>query len=207
MEIKGCKAFTKEVRDDEDCVTTLEKVRQNLEDEYSALDWNYMSDREYGELFCDIGFTYHPQSNQPLVGLWKLDSLEASYGAGGYLNGNIHNINTLGLYGALQAEMASERSKRTHISFRSTYNLAYEATRRKNNARDLFKEKEVYKLDENFAYESERILFIYESNVVEKSYGVRDEIRVGYEALTGLQDIGLDDEVRTLSILLNQASE
>jgi hypothetical protein len=139
---------------------TMEKVLDNLHEEFSGLDWEYMSNRHCRELFCDVGVTYHPSDddNQRLVGLWRLDSLEASFGAGGYLRGNIHHLNTLSLYGGLQAEMAQSRCSRTHIVFRSSYNLAYEATRQANNARDLFKEKEVYKMDDNFLSDSEGIL-------------------------------------------------
>ncbi|KAG2740171.1 hypothetical protein P692DRAFT_20822765 [Suillus brevipes Sb2] len=66
-------------------------------------------------------------------GLWRLDALEASFGAGGYNRGQLHHHNTLSRYGALQAEMQRERSQQTHIGFRSAYNLYYEAVRTTNN--------------------------------------------------------------------------
>jgi hypothetical protein len=205
LEIKGCKAFTKEAVNSEtqELTDTMEKVLDNLHEEFSGLDWEYMSNRQLGELFCDIGITYHPNDlgGQRLVGLWRLDSLEASFGAGGYLRGNIHNLNTLSLYGGLQAEMARSRCNRTHIVFRSSYNLAYEATRQTNNSRDLFKEKEVYKIDDNFVSDSQGVLAIYKDTAPRKSYGVRDEFRVGYAALQKIAD-GVDELVRSRIKLL-----
>jgi hypothetical protein len=203
LEIKGCKAFTKEVVETKGLKDTMEKVLDNLHEEFLGLDWEYMSNRPWGELFCDVGVTYHSSDddNQRLVGLWRLDSLEASFGAGGYLRGNIHHLNTLSLYGGLQAEMAQSRCSRTHIVFRSSYNLAYEATRQANNARDLFKEKEVYKMDDKFLSDSEGILTIYKDAAPKKSYGVRDEFRVGYAALQAIAD-GVDELVESRIQLL-----
>lgn len=172
----------------------MKRALDNLHDEFSGLDWQYMSDRQLGELFCDIGITYHPEDVRPLVGLWKLDALEASFGAGGYLKGNLHNINTLSHYGGLQAEMGSQRFKRTHITFRSSYNLAYEVTRRSSNMRDLFKEKEVHRLDDKFMSDKDQIISVYRGKASQTSYGVRDEFRVGYAALTDLAE-GIDELV------------
>ena len=179
------------------------KVLDNLHEEFSGLDWEYMSKRHLGELFCDVGVTYHPNNddNQRLVGLWRLDSLEASFGAGGYLQGNIHHLNTLSLYGGLQAEMARSRCSRTHIVFRSSYNLAYEVTRQADNARDLFKENEVYKMDDKYIWDREGILKIYENTASKKSYGVRDEFCVGYAALQAIAD-GMDEQVKSRIHLL-----
>jgi hypothetical protein len=198
LEIKGCKAFTKEAVETVGLKDTMEKVLDNLHEEFSGLDWEYMSERHLGELFCDIGVTYHPNNddNRRLVGLWRLDSLEASFGAGGYLLGNIHHLNTLSLYGGLQAEMARSRCSRTHLVFRSSYNLAYEATRQTDNARDLFQEKEVYKMEDNYLLDREGVLKIYKDPAPNKSYGVRDEFRVGYAALQAIAD-GMDELVKS----------
>ena len=114
-------------------------------EEMTQFDWEYMTNRKEGELICNVGVTVQPSDDEePLVGLWRLDSLEASYGAGGYLSGNIHTINTLSMYRGLQAESPASRRRRTHISFRSSYNLAYEAIRQHDNSHSLFEEKDVY---------------------------------------------------------------
>ena len=112
---------------------------------FPGLDWDYMNIREYGELICDVGITIHPaEPDEPLVGLWRLDYLEASYGAGGYLTGRLHTINTLPMYGGLQAESSAIQTMHSHISFRSSYSLPYEAIRQHDNSQNLFSEKSVY---------------------------------------------------------------
>jgi hypothetical protein len=162
----------------------IENVQARLRREFSGLDWDYMQDRLCGELFCDLAITYHPKDPIPMVGLWKLAALEASYGRGGYLKGTIHNHNTLSFYGGLQAEMRSNISERSHISFRSSYSLNYEPTRLKSNSRSLFEEKDVYQMHENVFVTSERVLNIFTERAPKRSYGVRDEFRIGYAALT-----------------------
>ena len=64
--------------------------------EFTALDWDYMTDLAYGELVMDLGITFHPEWTEPLVGLWRLEQLEASFGASGFTHGNIHHTCTLG---------------------------------------------------------------------------------------------------------------
>ncbi|KAG5222171.1 hypothetical protein IMY05_C3416000600 [Salix suchowensis] len=50
--------------------------------------------RDNGELVLDVGITVSPQG-LPLVGLWKLDAMEQSFGASGFLQGTLHRINTM----------------------------------------------------------------------------------------------------------------
>ena len=159
---------------------------------FAGLDWDYMLKRENGELICDIGVTVQPNQERPLVGLWRLDSLEASYGAGGYLSGNMHTLNTLSMYGGLQAETPSSRRRQTHVSFRSSYNLAYEATRQPDNSRNLFEEKEVFNRTRWFQDQLDKVLEIYGSKALNQSYGVRDEFRISgqgvYELMECVED-------------------
>lgn len=163
----------------------LEKFRRT----FTGLDWNYMMNREEGELICDVGITVQPSFDEkPLVGLWRLDCLEASYGAGGYHSGNIHTINTLSMYGGLQAESPPWRRKRTQISFRSSYNLAYEAIRQPDNSRNLFEEKEVYNRSPWFQLQLEKVSEIYKSKASTQSYGVRDEFRISGKGISNLME-------------------
>jgi hypothetical protein len=178
--MKGIKLFTKSHL--QNSYESLQNSLEQLLEEFPSLDWSYMNGREHGELFIDVGASYNPEEERPLVGLWRLDSLEASHGAAGFTSGNIHHINTLNLCGGLQAEMAKNRSLRNHIVFRSSYNLAYEVTRRVNNKRDLFKEKSVYELDLDFLWDIDRAIKLYENDAGEKSFGVRDEFRIGGQA-------------------------
>ncbi|KAI6149952.1 hypothetical protein BKA82DRAFT_4354048 [Pisolithus tinctorius] len=91
LECKGIKLWTK---------TTLSGAVQTpvqaLLHGLPALDWSYMVDRANGELLVDLGISIHPTCDEKLVGLWRLDALEASFGAGGYLRGNAHHTCMLG---------------------------------------------------------------------------------------------------------------
>lgn len=179
-----------------------EAMRGALEDfhiSFAGLDWNYMKDRENGELICDVGVTVQPDDPRPLVGLWRLDCLEASFGAGGYKVGELHNLNTLSMFGGSQAEMLESRHRRTHVLFRSSYNLSYEAVRRKNNRRKLFEEKNVFARDNVFLKEMGGVLNIFEESN-SRSYGVRDEFRIGGAALEAFID-GVDEMVGFIFIL------
>ena len=124
---------------------SAKEAMKNFKRLFTGLDWDYMNIPKYGQVLCDVGITIQPDHpEEELVGLWQLDCLKASYGAGGYLTGQIHTLNTLSMYGGLQVESPSWRSKETHLRFRSSYNLAYEATRQHNNSCNLFEEKEVF---------------------------------------------------------------
>jgi hypothetical protein len=95
LENKGSKLFTKKVSS-----TNEGSLRGSLHDmmnEFPGLDWDYMSDHRTGELYVDVGVSYHPMEKEPLVGLWKLDCLEASFGVAGFNRGTIHNLNTLSI--------------------------------------------------------------------------------------------------------------
>ncbi|PPQ87667.1 hypothetical protein CVT24_007173, partial [Panaeolus cyanescens] len=199
VQIKGCKHDTHE--ESEDISEALRLAIANLESAFPALDWSYMKDRSNGEVYYDAGLTIQPvlePDEQPLVGLWRLDSLEATYGAAGFLSGDLHTINTFSLYGGMQAEAPKERAKRTHLAFQSTYNLAYEAVRQKDNSRDLFKESSVYERDVRFQQEVSSVCNVMKE-VRDRSYGVRWESRVGVLALDVLIE-SLHDRV-TLILL------
>lgn len=179
----------------------LKCVLNNLRQELNSLDWNYMADRTKGELFVDLAITYHPKGNSPLVGLWKLDHLEASYGAGGYNLGKMHHHNTLSHYGGLQAEMSAAQSDQSHILFRSTYGLAYEAVRRMDNSREHFKDTDVFSMSQNFIEQIGSVIQLFKETAQTKSYGLRDEFRLGYSALPLLGD-HLGDLVSSIHKLL-----
>ncbi|KAF8870254.1 hypothetical protein BD779DRAFT_1681314 [Infundibulicybe gibba] len=186
-EVKGCKHYTKIIMagsGNMDIGTSLEESRQHLIQEFPAFSWEDMVDQNRGEIYCDVGITITPaNSADPLVGLWKLDWLEASFGASGYIAGNLHRINTMDLYGSLQAEMRQKHAERSHVVFRSAYNLAYEVIRNKNNTRVLFTDKDAYSLEPQYIEHIDNVLSIYRDVGPKNSYGVRDEYRIGGRAL------------------------
>lgn len=175
VQVKGCKGLAHVENNNlgDGMKIALERFKQS----FPALDWEYMNNRKQGELFFDLGVTIHPNHSGPLVGLYRLDSLEASYGASGFNRGNLHTINTLGMFGGLQAETSRNSHQRTHILFRSSYPL-YEATRQKDNKRNLFQENNVYARTPGFYKEIKSVQDIFDKAGT-KSYGVRDEFRVG----------------------------
>jgi len=189
VQVKGSKRLAHSQKSSslkESTKEALEKFRRT----FNGLDWDYMLDRKEGELICDVGITVQPgdDEEEPLVGLWRLDCLEASYGAGGYLSGNVHTINTLSMYGGLQAESPAWRRRRTHVSFRQSYNLAYEATRQRDNSRNLFEEREVFNRSPWFYIQMESVLKIYDTKASKQSYGVRDEFRISGDAIYDLME-------------------
>ena len=192
-QMKGSKSIAHAQKNDlkDSMRSSLRKFKRSV----PGLDWDYMKDRKNGELICDIGVTIQPVGREPLVGLWRLDSLDASYGAGGYKSGNMHSLNTLSMFGGLQAESPPSRRKRTHVAFRSSYNLAYEATRKHDNSRNLFDERLVFGREPQFHAEMKAVQSIYTDKAPNQSYGVRDEFRVGGSALEDVMEC-IDDVVR-----------
>ncbi|KAG2095750.1 hypothetical protein BD769DRAFT_1369744 [Suillus cothurnatus] len=177
LEGKGIKLLTKDGQRGQ-YSGPEEALIRNIPD----LDWHHMRDRKHGELLVDIGVSLTPHaSNLPLVGLWRLDALEASFGAGGYKRGDIHHHNTLSRYGAIQAEMQQDRSHQTHVSFRSAYNLYYEAVRTTRNQVSFASDSDAYKVSPSYMAECSDIIKIL-TGCKEKTYGVRDEYRVSGKA-------------------------
>jgi hypothetical protein len=89
--------------------------------------------------------------------------------------------------------MSRKRCHRTQIVNRITYNLAYEATRRSDNEQDLFGDKAVYEM--TFLPDAEEVLNIYKKKAPKKSYGIREEFRVGGGAIKEMMNC-LDGMVR-----------
>lgn len=177
---------------------------QALKAALPQLDLDYMADRSNGELTVDLAISFNPRKpTVPLVGLWRLDVLEASFGAGGYTRGSLHHIASLSRYGALQAPMGSERARQTHVVSRSSYNLQYEVIRASNNQPYFAEDGDAYEGHLIYRQECTRRVQIYRGECQQHTYGVRDEYRIGGEAL---QDFftNWQDKVRFLSLLRTQ---
>ncbi|KAL4061925.1 hypothetical protein J3A83DRAFT_4384674 [Scleroderma citrinum] len=174
LECKGIKLWTKTFLFQEE-----KSPIHALLDAIPSLDWSYMVDRNNGELLVDLGIRIHPTCDEKMVGLWRLDALEASFGAGGFLQGNIHHTCTLGWYGGIQAEMSQERGRQVHVAFRSAYNLAYEVIRPNDNLPTFVMDKDAYALNRDFMQECTQAINMYSGEAKQRSYGVRDEYRMG----------------------------
>ncbi|KAA1480062.1 hypothetical protein DENSPDRAFT_756950, partial [Dentipellis sp. KUC8613] len=149
-----------------------------LTSEHPQLDWDYMLDHANGELLVDLAVSFHPVSTEPLVGLWRLDAVDASFGIADFNKGKVHHANTLNGYGSLSAPMSKERSRRTHILHRMSYNLCYEAIRPKDNQPYLCSDGDAYNLNDNWRESFSKRIKTY-SMSESKSFGVRDEYRIG----------------------------
>lgn len=167
--------------------------------EFPSLDIDYMSDRRNGELYVDGGITLQPDNpDKPLVGLLKLEYMEACLGASGWLAGSHHRLNTLNHYGGIQTEMSQKRSERTHLVFVSTYNLAYEVVRKMDNKRDMFDAKDAYTLGQAYIDEKDKLIQLYDAAAKgETSYGVRLEFRVGIKGLNEVL-LAIDNRIKRL---------
>ncbi|KAG6846775.1 hypothetical protein H0H93_011953, partial [Arthromyces matolae] len=189
FEVKGSQKHTKNLETPEqDFNQSLSQSIRDFRAQFSCLDWEYMEDRTNGELLCDVGVTINAQYPEPLVGLWRLDWLEGSYGKAGYQSGEIHHLNTLSYYGALAAEQPAERAQRSHVQYRCSYNLAYEVVRSNDNSRNLFLEKDLYNLDKAFLKDSKKVQELYRGDPKDQHYGVRDEYRISGSALRHLEE-------------------
>ena len=196
VQIKGCKALSHAQKGS--IGDSMVSARKNMAKAFLALDWSYMLKQIKGELYFDVGVTIQPSASNDnaLVGLWRLDCLEASFGAAGFLMGNLHTINTFSMYGGLQASAPQARKERTHIGYLSAYNLSWEAVRPKDNQRTFFEESHVHQRDPWFHHEVREVKRALE-DVYNKSYGVRWEVRVGGQALEEMEEV-MDDRVSGL---------
>ena len=145
---------------------------------YPSMDWEYMMDRQNGQLLMDLGMAFHPdpRDKEPRIGLWRLDKLHASYGAAGMNSGTIHHFNTFSNYGAMQSEMNATRAATVQLSFRSSYNLNFEIVRHPG--------AEIYFCDVSDAHDMNHTFIScldgFEKmfmGATQKSYGVREELR------------------------------
>lgn len=160
-----------------------------LYQEIPTLDWEYMMHRENGQLLLDLGISYHPDpvDQEPLIGLWKLDFIHASYAKAGMNKPEEFKTCTMSGYGGLQATMESDRKRAVQLPFRSTYNLIFEAFRRPGQEEKFCADSEAYANTAEFQQTCQDFITIYQGART-KSYGVREEIRgSGYATVQALR--------------------
>jgi len=76
VQVKGSKGLSQ--AEGSSLKSSLSGAVDRFRESFPGLDWPYMMNREMGELICDVGITIQPKSDSgPLVGLWRLDCLEA----------------------------------------------------------------------------------------------------------------------------------
>lgn len=125
LDARGIKLLSKQCGPEETPFQALQRV-------VPGLDWNYMLDRTNGELYLDLGVSFHPtNTTEPMVGLWRLDSLRSSYVLMGKSSRNSkeYHYNTMRDYGGFKAETSGHVKHHTHIVKRISYNLFFESVR------------------------------------------------------------------------------
>ncbi|EIW74134.1 hypothetical protein CONPUDRAFT_147908 [Coniophora puteana RWD-64-598 SS2] len=177
LEAKGIKLMTVERQNG-----TYSDPVSALQESIPSLDWDQMRDRAKGELFLDIGVAFTPmrQSNA-VTGLWWLEALEVSFGAGGFNAGSMHNHAMLSRVGAMQAPMSKDRQWQTGIISRSSYSLDYEAVRPRNNKPTFASDSDAYNLTQRYTEECNSLIEQL-LGATGKTFGVRDEYRVTWDA-------------------------
>jgi hypothetical protein len=177
-------------------IKLLSKQSGIIHDKYQALtsmlpemDWDYMSDRSNGELFLDLGISYHPPTwHEPLVGLWRLEQVNESYELMGMKKGTTHHTSMLARYGGRQAEMKSRRSQSVHLCFRSTYNLCFEVIRLPGQTNYLCNDTDAIKVNNKFLTACDHWKRLFQ-DAENRSYGVREEVRGSGLAIKDLLNV------------------
>ena len=68
LDARGIKSLSKQYGPGENTFQALQRM-------VPTLDWNHMLDRANGELYLDLGVSFHPKTIEPMVGLWRLEGL------------------------------------------------------------------------------------------------------------------------------------
>jgi hypothetical protein len=159
---------------------TMETIKQS----FQFLDWGRMVDRQHGELYLDIGMSYHPNSPEPLTGLWRIPSLQKSFEKMGSRLPTVYPLGTLAFYGGLKAEMTAKSKRNSHLVSRLSYCLAFETVRNPGVEEYLCSDKDIIDRTPKFRKSVQNWSELFLS-AKSQSYGVRDEIR-------GISSIVLD---------------
>jgi hypothetical protein len=147
-----------------------------IQEQFSDLDWDQMLDRSKGELYLDLGISYHSSHTEPLVGLWRLPSLQRSFQAMGFKKGTTHHMNTLGFYGGMKAEMKLRMKEESLAVSRVAYNLIFEVIRNPGAMQYFCEDKDLIGRSDKFS-QAQRNWINLLQKAKTRSFGVRDEVR------------------------------
>ena len=187
LDARGIKTLTKQHKSDMDAFQILKTV-------VPSLDWDHMMDRTNGELYLDLGVSFHPiNTSKPMVGLWRLSCLRPSYALMGYSKQNCKEYfhNTMQDYGGMRAETSNSTKEHTHIVKRISYNLHFEAVRKPGERAYVSKLDDVIRCNQKYLDGCKcwvRLLEAAENH----SYGVRDELRAGAHVVIQLLPVVIE---------------
>ncbi|KIJ30932.1 hypothetical protein M422DRAFT_267450 [Sphaerobolus stellatus SS14] len=126
-----------------------------LADVIPALDFDYMSNPENGECVIDLGIPASPEADEPMVGLWNLTQVDASFVKAATNTPRLFNVGTLADYGAVSADIPLI-IVRGNIQFPES--------------------SDAYAANGTFHAHINQIINLYR-DAKQSSYGVRDELR------------------------------
>jgi hypothetical protein len=172
LDARGIKLLSKQYKQGETAFQALQGV-------VPGLDWDYMQDRANGELYLDLGVSFHPTATtEPMVGLWRLESLRSSYALMGKssTNSKDYHFNTMRDFGGLKAETSHHVLHNTHIVKRISYNLHFECVRQPGQQSYISSLDDAILCNQKYLDGCTRWTKALEAGA-KHSYGVRDELR------------------------------
>jgi hypothetical protein len=181
LDARGIKTLTKQHISERNAFQTLQTL-------VPCLDWEHMMDSKNGELYLDLGVSFHPiDTSEPMVGLWRLDSLRSSYSLMGHSKKNCEEFhhNTMQEYGGMKAHTSVGTREHTHISKRISYNLHFEAVRRPGQQDYISTLGDAIRCNQKYVEGCQRWVKVLEEGE-KHSYGVRDELRASAHVVNEL---------------------
>ena len=176
------------------------EATREFQDMLPFLDLQYMMDRDNGELFLDMGISYHAEQPEvePVVGLWKLPDLKEIYQRMGFRKPIQHHTNTLLSLGGMQAQTTKSHRHAKHILSRLSYNLVFQVVRSPGTKEYLTSVDDAIKGNNKFVEGCDKWIQLF-SKSFQQGYGVRDEVRGGGKAIFNMLD-ALGDKVISLPV-------
>jgi hypothetical protein len=181
LDARGIKMLTKQHISEKNAFQTLQTL-------VPSLDWVHMMDRKNGELYLDLGVSFHPiNTSEPMVGLWRLSSLRSSYSLMGHSKKNFKEFhhNTMQDYGGMKAQTSDKIREHTHISKRISYNLHFEAVRHPGQQDYISTLGDAIRCNQKYVEGCQRWVKVLEEGE-KHSYGVRDELRASAHVVNEL---------------------
>ena len=172
LDARGIKTLTKQHNSDVNAFQMLQTV-------VPSLDWDHMTNRTNGELYLDLGVSFHPINTlEPMVGLWRLSSLKSSYSLMGHSKKvcNKYHHNTMQDYGGMKAETSDSTRHHTHIVKRISYNLHFEAVRQPGQKNYISTLDDAIRCNQKYVEGCQHWVKVLEEGE-KHPYGVRDELR------------------------------
>ncbi|KIJ36073.1 hypothetical protein M422DRAFT_261620 [Sphaerobolus stellatus SS14] len=153
-----------------------------LPDVIPVLDFDYMSNPENGECVIDRGISASPEPDQPMIGLWNLTKVDASFAQAGTNTPRLFNVGTLADYGAVFAEYPIDRASVIQMRYCMAYNLIFAIVR----GNIQFPENsDAYAANGTFHAHINQIINLY-TDAKQSSYGVRDELPASIQTVKSL---------------------